>query len=61
MGKEEKYELVESNKLLLRVPCWVDKTIFRLPISTIRVISGDKPLLLLEMRGFKYMKRRSKL
>jgi hypothetical protein len=61
MGKGEKDELVESDKVLLRVPCWVDKTTFLLPISVIGVISGDKPLLLLEMGGFKDMKRRSKL
>jgi hypothetical protein len=49
MGKGEKDELVESDKVLLRVPCWVDKTMFLLPISAIGLISGDKPLLLLEM------------
>jgi hypothetical protein len=53
--------LDESDKVLLRVLCWTDKTMFLLPISTIGLISGDKPLLLLEMRGFKDMKRRSKL
>jgi hypothetical protein len=61
MGKGEKDELAESDKVLLRVPCWVEKTTFLLPISVIGVISGDKPLLLLEMRGFKDMKRISKL
>jgi hypothetical protein len=49
MGKGEKDELDESDKFLLRVPCWVEKTTFLLPISTIGVISGDKPLLLLEI------------
>jgi hypothetical protein len=61
MGKGEKDELAQSNKVLLRVPCWVEKTMFILPISATWVISRDKPLLLLEMQGFKDMKRRSKL
>ena len=61
MGKGEKYELDESNKVLLREPCWVDNTMFLLLISAIGLISGDKPLLLLETRGSKDMKRRSKM
>jgi hypothetical protein len=60
MGKGEKYELAKSDKFLLIIPCWVDKTKLLLPISTIRVISGDNPLLLLEMRGFKDMKKKIK-
>jgi hypothetical protein len=47
MGEGEKDKLVESDIFLLRVPCWVDKTMFLLPISEIEVISGDNPLLLL--------------
>jgi hypothetical protein len=58
MGEGEKDELAESYKFLLRVPCWVDKTMFLLPISAIGVISGDNPLLLLDMRGFKDMKKK---
>ena len=58
IGEGEKDELDESDKVLLRVLCWVDKTTFLLPISEIGLISSDKPLLLLEMRGFKDMKRR---
>ena len=34
---------------------------FLLPIPTIGLISGDKPLILLETQGSKDMKRRSKL
>jgi hypothetical protein len=49
MGNGEKDELVESDKVLLRVPFWVDKTTFLLPILTIGLISGDKTLLLLEI------------
>jgi hypothetical protein len=49
MGEGEKDELVESDKVLLRVPCWVDRIEFLLPISVIGVISRDNPLLLLEM------------
>jgi hypothetical protein len=60
-GWGEKDELAESDTVLLRVPCWVDKITFLLPISVIGVISGDNPLLLLEIRGFKDMKRRSQL
>jgi hypothetical protein len=61
IGKGDKDELDESDKVLLRELCWVDKTTFLLPISTIGLISGDKPLLLLETRGYKDMKRRSKM
>jgi hypothetical protein len=61
IGKGEKDELDESNKVLLGAFCWVDNTTFLLPISTIGLISSDNPLLLLETRGYKEMKRRSKL
>jgi hypothetical protein len=61
IGKGEKDELDELDKVLLRALCWVDNTTFLLPISAIGLISGDKPLLLLETRGSKDMKRRSKL
>jgi hypothetical protein len=60
MGEGEKGELAESDKVLLRVPCWVDIIAFLLPISMIGVISGDNPLLLLEMRGFEDMKKKIK-
>jgi hypothetical protein len=49
MGKGEKGELEESDKVLLRVLSWVNKMAFLLPISMIGVASGDNPLLLLEM------------
>jgi hypothetical protein len=45
-GKKD--ELDELDKLLLRALCWVDNTMFLLPISTVGLISGDRPLLLLE-------------
>ena len=61
IGKGEKDELDGLDKVLLRALCWVDNTMLLLPISTIGLISGDKPLLLLETRGSKDMKRRSKL
>jgi hypothetical protein len=61
IGKGEKDKLDESDKVLLRELCWVDKTMLLLPISTIGLIFGDKPFLLLEIRGSKVMKRRSKL
>ena len=48
IGKGEKDELDESDKVLLRELCWVDNTTFLLHISAIGLISGDKPLLLLE-------------
>jgi hypothetical protein len=60
MGKGEKGELAESEKVLLRVLSWVDKMAFLLPISMIGVASGDNPLLLLEMRGFEDMKKKTK-
>ena len=44
----EKDELDESDKFLLRALCWVDNTMFLLPISVIGLISSNKPLLLLE-------------
>jgi hypothetical protein len=56
-SKGEKDELDESDKVLLRATCWFDKTMFLLPISTIRLISSEKPLILLEKRGTKVMKR----
>jgi hypothetical protein len=61
IGKGKKDELKESDKVLLRELCWVDNTTFLLHISAIGLILGDKPLLLLETRGSKDMKRRSKL
>ena len=61
IGKEEKDEQDELDKVLLRALCWVDSTMFLLPISTIGLISGDKPLLLLEARESKDMKERPKL
>jgi hypothetical protein len=60
MGKGEKYELDELDKVLLRVPFWVDKITFILPILVIGLILGDNPLLLLEMQGFKEMKKEIK-
>jgi hypothetical protein len=61
IGEGEKYELDELDKFLLRELCWVDNTTFLLSISTIGLISGDKPLLLLETRESKDMKEREKL
>jgi len=61
IGEGKKDELDESNKVLLRELCWVDNTTFLLPISTIGLISGDNPLLLLETQEFKDMKERPKL
>jgi hypothetical protein len=61
IGEGEKDELDESDKVLLRALCWVDNTTFLLPISAIGLISGDKPLLLLETRESKDMKVRPKL
>jgi hypothetical protein len=58
-GKKD--ELDESDKVLLRALCWADNTTFLLPISAIGLISGDKPLLLLEARESKDMKERPKL
>jgi hypothetical protein len=56
IGEGEEDELDESDKVLLRALCWVDNTTFLLPISTIGLILGDKPLLLLETRESKDMK-----
>jgi hypothetical protein len=61
IGEEEKDELDGSNKFLLRAFFWVDNTMFLLPISAIGLISGDKPLLLLETRESKDVKVRPKL
>jgi hypothetical protein len=58
-GKKD--ELDESDKVLLRELCWAYTTTFLLPISTIRLILGDKPLLLLEAQETKDMKERPKL
>jgi hypothetical protein len=58
-GKKD--ELDKLDKFLLRALCWEDKTTFLLPISEIGLISGDKPLLLLEARESKDMKERTKL
>jgi hypothetical protein len=60
IGEGEEGELDESDKVLLRVPYWVDIIAFLLPISMIGVISGDNPLILLEMRGFEDMKKNQK-
>jgi hypothetical protein len=57
-GKKD--ELEELDKVLLRELCWVDNTTFLLPISTIGLISGDMPLLLLEARESKDIKRKAK-
>ena len=48
IGKGAKDELDESDKVLLIALCWVNNTTFLLPILAIGLISGDKPLLLLE-------------
>jgi hypothetical protein len=45
-GKKDKLD--ESDRVLLRALCWVDNTTFLVPISAIGLISGDRPLLLLE-------------
>jgi hypothetical protein len=58
-GKKD--ELDESYKVLLREPCWEDNTMFLLLILAIRLISGGKPLLLIEARESKHMKERPKL
>ena len=58
-GKKD--ELDESDKVLLRALCWEDNTMFLFPISAISLISGDKPLLLLEARESKDIKERPKL
>jgi hypothetical protein len=56
-----KDELDASDKVLLRALCLVDNTMFILPISAIGLISGDKPLLLIETRESNDMKERPKL
>jgi hypothetical protein len=61
IGEGKKNELDELDKVLLRVPCWIDSTKFLLPISAIGLISGEKPLLLLEARESKDMKERPKM
>jgi hypothetical protein len=48
IGKGDRDKLDESDKVLLRAICWVDNTTFLLPILAVGLISGDKPLLLLE-------------
>jgi hypothetical protein len=48
IGEGKRDEMDELDKFLLRALCWVDNTMFLLPISTIGLISGDMPLLLLE-------------
>jgi hypothetical protein len=58
-GKKD--ELDKSNKVLLRELCWTNNTPFLLPISSIGLISGDKPLRILEARDSKDMKERPKL
>jgi hypothetical protein len=45
-GKKD--ELDELDNVLLRALCWVDNRTFLLPISKIGLISGDKPLFLIE-------------
>jgi hypothetical protein len=47
MGDKDKMD--ELDNFFLRVLYWVEKTKFLLPISTIGLISSDKPLFLLEM------------
>jgi hypothetical protein len=61
IGEGKIDELDESDKVLLRALCWADNTMFLLPISAIGLISGDKPLFLLEARESKDMKERPKL
>jgi hypothetical protein len=61
IGEGKKDELDESDKVLLRALFWADNTTFLLPISAIRFISSDKPLLLLEARESKVMKEMPKL
>jgi hypothetical protein len=48
IGEVKKDDLDESDKFLLRELCWKDNIMFLLPISTIGLISGDNPLLILE-------------
>jgi hypothetical protein len=61
IGEGEKDELDELDKFLLRALCWVENTTFLLPISAIRLILGDNPLLLVETRESKDMKVRKKM
>jgi hypothetical protein len=61
IDEENKDELDESDKVFLRSLFWADNTTFLLPILAIGLISGDKPLLLLEARESKDMKERPKL
>jgi hypothetical protein len=49
IGKGKKYELDESDNVLLRVLCWNENSTFLLPISEIGLISSDKPLLLIDI------------
>jgi hypothetical protein len=49
IGMGDKYKLTKKYMVLLRELCYVDKTIFLLPILEIGVASGDNPLLLREM------------
>ena len=60
IGEGEKDEVEESDKVILRELCWVDNTTF-LPISSIGLISGVKPLHLLETQESTDMKVRPKL
>jgi hypothetical protein len=57
----KKYELEESDKVILRALFWADNITFLLPISAIGLISSDKPLLFLEERDSKDMKERPRL
>jgi hypothetical protein len=61
IGEGKKDKMDESNKVILRELCWVENIMFLLPISTIGLILGDKPLLLLETQESKDMKERPKL
>ena len=58
-GKKDKLD--ELDKAILRALCWTNNIMFLLPISTIGLILGDKPLLLLEARESKDMKERPKM
>ena len=54
MGFED--ELIESDRVLLRALCCVDKMIFLLPISKMGLTLEDNPLLLQEILELKDMK-----